>query len=551
MAAPRSPDSHRQRWIARLEWIVAIALTTAAIFLQVINFRHAGALWRDEVAAVNLAQMPSWSAIWSNLEHESFPLLITVLVRIWTAVGFGGSDTGLRALGLVISVGILAALWWSTWSLVRRPPLLSLLLIALSPVALRWGGSLRAYGLGVLLAVVMVATIWRLVAGLTGKRVLFAAVVSVLALHALYQNGLVLLALCAAAGPVALLRRDAKLALALGAVGFVSALSLLPYIGVIKRASEWNEATAVAIDFERVWTILHRALSASGGWMPWLWAAVICAATIIAVCSIVRQHRGTARPEAEFSLFLVVTVAIMTVAYYAFVKITKFPTEEWYYLLWMAIAAVAADALITRRIALTNARIAQVLAVLIAAAVALPVALRVIHVRTSNLDLVAARLNSAVAPKDVVIVHPWFCAVTLARYYDGPAKLLTLPPVSDVKLQRLDLVKEQMRNQHAMQPVLAEIEAALRIGGTVWLVGHFPFANPPQPAPVLPRAGEGPEGWRAAPYMTAYGMEVAYFLQRHALQSARVELPVQQPVHPFEDLPVRALAGWREPRGAR
>ena len=136
MAAPPSPESY-PKWVDRFEWIAAIGLTAAAVVLQVVNFRHAGALWRDEAAAVNLAQMPSWSAIWSHLEHESFPLLITLLVRIWTAVGFGGSDAGLRAFGLLVGLGILAALWWSAWHLMRRPPLFSLLLIALRPVALR------------------------------------------------------------------------------------------------------------------------------------------------------------------------------------------------------------------------------------------------------------------------------------------------------------------------------------------------------------------------------------------------------------------------------
>lgn len=549
MVPPPSSDS-QPRWIDRLEWIAAIALTAAALVLQVINFRHAGALWRDEAAAVNLAQMPSWSAVWSNLEHESFPLLITILVRIWTAIGLGGGDAGLRALGLAVSVGLLSAVWWSTWRLIRRPPLLSLLLIALSPVALRWGGSLRAYGVGVLLAVLMLAAIWRLVEDLTRKRVVFAAAASVLAVHALYQNALVLLALSLSAGLIALMRRDAKLAGAVAVVGSVSALSLLPYVGVIRRASEWNEATSVAVDLARIWTILHRALSASGGWMPWLWGAVIMAAAVLAGVSIVRQQRGERARGADLPLFLLVTVVITTAAYYAFVKVTKFPTEEWYYLLWMAISAIAVDAVIRRCVGSGKARIVQTMAILLAAVFVLPAAARAVRVRLTNVDLIAARLNAAVGPKDVVIVHPWFCAVSLERYYGGVAKLLTLPPLSDLKLQRLDLIKEQMRNEQTLQPVLAEIEAALRIGGTVWLVGYFPFSNPPQPAPVLPRAGEGPEGWRAAPYMTVYGMEVAYFLQLHALQSARVEVSAEQPVHPFEDLPVHALSGWRRPRGA-
>ena len=285
--------------------------------------------------------------------------------------------------------------------------------------------------------------------------------------------------------------------------------------------------------------------------MPWLWAGVIIAASAAGVITVVFRRRADSRRETELSLFLLVTVTTVTVAYYAFVKVTKFPTEEWYYLLWMATTAIAVDALIRCSARSARSRTIQASAVLVAAGLVLPVAARAVRVRVTNVDLIAARLNAAVAAKDVVIMHPWFCAVSFGRYYNGTAKLLTLPPLSDITLQRLDLVKEQMRNEQTLQPVLAEIEAALRIGGAVWLVGHFPFANPPQPPPVLPRAGEGPEGWRAAPYMTAYGMEVAYFLQMHALQSARVEIPVEGQVHPFDDLPVRAVAGWRQPRGVR
>lgn len=148
----------------------------------------------------------------------------------------------------------------------------------------------------------------------------------------------------------------------------------------------------------------------------------------------------------------------------------------------------------------------------------------------------------------MVIVHPWFCAVSLGRYYTGPAELTTLPPLTDYKLQRLDLLKQQMTDETALQPVLARMEHTLRSGGTIWLVGHYPFANPPQPPPTLPRAGEGPEGWRAAPYILAYAMAATYFLQSRALRSEWVEIPADQPVHPFEDLAVRTISGWRSGR---
>ena len=541
-------SGHQSTWFGRLEWAVAGLLTAAAIILQVVNFRHAGGLWRDEVAAVNLAQMPTWADIFAHLEHESFPLLITVMIRIWTALGFGGSDAGLRALGFVISIGMLAALWWASWRLTRRPPLLALVLIALSPVAVRWGGSLRAYGLGVLLMVVAVAAVWQLIERRSWRYIAFASIACVLAVHALYQNALVVFAICSAAGAIAAMRRDWKLAASVAAVGAVAALSLLPYIGVVTRASEWNEATAVAIDLERIWTVLHRALSASGAWVPWIWGALLLGA--IAATILIVTGRGAQESRAgDRSIYVLGTTVVTAVAYYAFLKLTKFPTEEWYYLLLMAEAALAIEAVIASASRAWPWHLLRMTCVAIAAAIMLPTSLRAVEVRATNLDVVATRLSAAAAAGDVIIVQPWFSAVTFARYYSGPAEALTLPPLSDQKLQRLDLFKAQLRNQGALQPVLEKMETTMRSGGTVWLVGHFPFTNPPRPPPVLPRAGEGPEGWRGAPYMAAYGAAVAYFIQMNATQSSPFAVSVDLKVHPFEDLPVRAVSGWRRSRG--
>ena len=240
------------------------------------------------------------------------------------------------------------------------------------------------------------------------------------------------------------------------------------------------------------------------------------------------------------------TSAFGTIAtYYAFLKILKFPTEVWYYLVGLAIVAVVIDAVLGRTLRDGWTRVLRLALVAVAVAWSFPAVAHSVRVRMTNLDLVAQRLNETVVEQDLVVVHPWFCAASLSRYYDGKAELMTLPPLADLRLQRLDLFKEQMKLEDPIQPVLAKMEATLRSGHTVWLVGYFLFPNPPRPPPELPRAGEGPEGWRAAPYMTAYGMEAAYFLQYHANKIARVEVPVGLPVNPFEDLPLRSIQGWR------
>jgi hypothetical protein len=292
--------------------------------------------------------------------------------------------------------------------------------------------------------------------------------------------------------------------------------------------------------------VLHRALSDRGSLVLWLWAGLAGAAIIAAGVILTRRKadlpNDTNRDAASFLLISAFgTIAI----YYLFLKILKFPTEVWYYLVGLAVIAVAIDALLARALRNGWTRVLRIVLVGAIAAWSYPSVAQSMRVRMTNLDLVAQHLNESAGEEDLIVVHPWFSAASLSRYYDGKAPLTTLPPLTDVRLQRLDLVKEQMKLDHPIQPVLERIEASLRGGHTVWLVGYFFFPNPPRPPPALPRAGEGPEGWRAAPYMAAYGMEVAYFLQNHARTLGPVEVPPGLPVNPFENLPIGKVQGWR------
>src|SRR3954471_5391046 len=149
MKKRRKPAPPPHAWIRKTEWLVALAVSVLAIVFHFVNLFNAGGLWRDEAAAVNLSAFPSFASIWSHLEHESFPLLLTLLLRGWTGIGLGGSDFGLRVFGLLVGIAVVGAIWWNAWIFSKAPPLFSLLLFALSPTVIRWGDSLRAYGLGV------------------------------------------------------------------------------------------------------------------------------------------------------------------------------------------------------------------------------------------------------------------------------------------------------------------------------------------------------------------------------------------------------------------
>jgi hypothetical protein len=535
--------------IRRLEWITGLLVAGLIVVLHFVNWRHAGGFWRDEAAAVNLALFPSFGEIWSHIEHESFPLLLTLLLRGWDAIGLGGSDSALRVFGLLIGLAVLAALWWNARQFSASPPLISMLLFGLSGTTIRWGDSLRAYGLGVLLLLLALGLIWKVVRSPSRQTVIVAMLVSLLAAQALYQSLFVLAAFCVGGVVVALRRRDFKRALLVISVGVPAALSLLPYLGVIKRASQWNVVTEVPLDLSRIWLVLHRALSDPGPLMFWLWA-ILLAGAIVAGCLLLRRNRKrpSADDESDVVWFVLTILVALTIAYYLFLTALKFPTEAWYYLVWMGVMAVAIDALVARVMRDGWTRGVRLMAVVILTAILSPGTWQRTRVRMTNVDLAAERLNQEAGKKDLILIHPWFCGVTFHRYYAGGAEWLTLPPLADHRLQRLDLFKEQMQLDAPIQPVLEKMEATLRNGHTVWLVGHYPFSQPPRPPPKMPRAGEGPGGWNEAPYMTAYGMEVAYFLQAHAGGSTPLNVEVTQAVNPFENFPVRAVTGWRPSR---
>ena len=80
--------------------------------------------------------------------------------------------------------------------------------------------------------------------------------------------------------------------------------------------------------------------------MFWLWSRRDCHGA----ASRHRAHRPAEgrREETDLVWFLLGVIVLTTVGYFIFLKLAKFPTEVWYYLVWMAVMAVALDALLAR-----------------------------------------------------------------------------------------------------------------------------------------------------------------------------------------------------------
>ncbi len=143
--------------------------------------------------------------------------------------------------------------------------------------------------------------------------------------------------------------------------------------------------------------------------------------------------------------------------------------------------------------------------------------------RQTNVDLVAAHLFSEVAPNDYVIVYPFYCGVTFARYYKAPASWTTLPPLEDYTLQRWDLFLAKMQTKDPIAPVIDRISSTLQSGNRVWFVGN----------PTAER------DWFNG------GVQVTQFLSAHSRRGAVVVDPSTNCVNPFENLPVFVATGWK------
>src|ERR1700675_2794196 len=169
-------------------WAIAALVTLCAVYLHVLFLLSAGGLWRDEAGLVHLSLLPSVSDVWQNLPHDSFPILMPLVVRAWSAAGLGNADLGLRVLGLVIGLFLLVAFWFASWTMRNGAPLLAVTLAGLNVTIIRAGDSLRAYGLGSALAIFALAVIWRLASRPSLTVFSCAVAAAVLSVQALYQN---------------------------------------------------------------------------------------------------------------------------------------------------------------------------------------------------------------------------------------------------------------------------------------------------------------------------------------------------------------------------
>lgn len=512
---------------------IAMAVIVAvAVALHVVRCAHAGGLWRDEVAALEVARAPTWAELWSGMSHEILPVLPLALFRV-----FGNaSDQGLRVLGCVVGLLALAALAWSARAAGVRRPLVGLLLLGTSVVVVGSGDSIRHYGISMVFVALLVGATWRVVESATPGRIATLAVLGVLAVQCAYPNAFLLLGTACGGAAVLARRRQWKRIGILAGCGAVAALSLLPYAGHWKRMAEW--AVVVQSDVT-LSAVLEKATQALGSPHP-----AVAAAWAVAIAATV----AAAFRRSETALFAAVTLAVGAAGYLLWLVRARYVTYAWNYLPLVALLAVAVEIGIAAWSQAAKARTILAASCGALAVVLAPTAWTQLSVRQTNADLLAARMNASVGPQDLVVACPWYARLSLQRYYKAAAPMVTVPPIGPVRWHRFDLVREAMLDENAVLPVTDAMTKTLKAGHRVWICGALHFLGRGVPPPALAPASRSGI-WASYQYDDTWSSQVAQAILPHIAASELVEAPGGDPINPIETLPLFVVQGWVD--GAR
>ena len=536
------------RTVRGAEWSAALLLTALIVCLHLVAATSAGALWRDEANTVAIATLPRIGDVWNNLQYDSFPMLWLLIVRGYATLAGPMNDPAFRALGFLIGVGVTGALWFYARTIRQSVPLVSLTLLGMSPSMIRWGDTVRAYGFGILLSVLTCALLWRFIEKPGAARFMAAAVAAIASVQVLYYNAVALLAFCAGALVVFAYRRAWRNAIAVVVMGLLAAISLLPYANTIRGTSSWNWLVKIPnYTLTRFWRGVAETLSLGGSWMPAVWVGSLGLAVSFGVAALIFPKRfNFPEPDREVILFSLVALLVGIPGMFVFLRILSYPTNPWYYLSLLAVAAVCIDAIFG---ALRSRpwRIVRLAAVVIITVATLRPTERAVRSRLTNVDLAGSELERIARPGDVILVAPWLFGVSFTRYYHGTAESVTVPPLELGGFHRYDLLLRLMRLPDQTLPAQFATDRAakaLQSGHRVFVAG---WINSPEPGvqPIVLPPAPAARGWADGQREGQWYLMVGQFLAQHSVKESWVTLQPTGVVNPYEDLALKMLEGWK------
>jgi len=541
--APVRPVRKDRAWPLRAEWGLAILLVGVSLYLHFIFLRNVGGLWRDEVHSVQMASLPSVSSAFHALRYDSFPLLSTVVLGGWIHAGLG-SDQGLRIFGFLVGALFLGALWLTSRLMGSPTPVLSLALVGLNPWVIRTVDSVRPYGIGIALVVATLGCVWKAVETPGWKWLALAALPAVLCVQCMYQNAFLLLAICVGGVVVSLRASRIRKAMGVVLIGLAAAVSLVPYLPSVAAAQTWGILVRSPITWQRLFDELFQALGAGHASTLWLWFGLAILSLAVGIQALVsRKGKTAARARADLGLYCAAVLLTAVAVYLVAIKASQLLTQPWYFAPLAALIAPTLDA--SARLAATTdgRRVARLVAVsAVACTTAIP-GWQLSRARWTNVDVVAARVGAQAAAGDAIVLNPFWIGITFQRYYKGPAKWVTIPPLEDVHIVRFDLVKAAMARSGALDPALETMAKALQSGHRVfWVQGLA--VNENEPPRRLPPAPLPDTGWYLGPYLFDWARQASYFLQSHGLRSEIMDTRVAGSALGYEVVVVTIISGW-------
>ncbi len=529
--------------LAWAELAAALLITALIVALNLRFSTEAGALWRDEVSTVELATRPTYADVLRSLSLDSAPALYPTLLRLWSSPWTGEQDGPLRTFGFGVATAMLGAIWVTGRTLAAGPPLLALAVFAAHAGMLQTAGSVKPYGLGGLFIVLAFGAIGRLTAAPRRRALLYALTVAILAVQTLYHNAPLILAVCVAGFAVAAVARERSAALAVLATGVVAAVSLLPYVGVLLASRSWRPLNQSELG-ARALLVRSSEMVTEGSWpLAALWAA----AAVLVVYGVVRALRRSSSDDPASRthvLYAALVIVAATSLHLGFLKLAGRVPQAWQFVPLIAVVALAIDVVLGGTRSLRWARVGTAV---LATALAFPASLDRVGARQTNVDLIAQYVHTAAQPGDLILVNPWYVGITFNRYYRGPVRWMTLPPMEDLTVHRYDLLKLRMTSAEPLAPLYGAIQGALESRHRVWLVGGLLFPPAGYVPPVLPPAPGLPTGWSDGPYTIGWALQTGHFVQTHAERLAVVKIPVDRPVNGLENMGLLVVEGWRRP----
>jgi hypothetical protein len=331
---------------------------------------------------------------------------------------------------------------------------------------------------------------------------------------------------------VCLRRRAYKRLVTILAIGGGAGLSLLLYVPTIRQVGSTNFFWKVPFSTALLWETLSETLGSPVRAGMWLWVALFASAVVAASWVLLRRAApDESARETDRLLFGLVTLLVGSATYFGFLFYLSYMPRPWYYIAFVAFAALCLE-IIVGSLPWRQWTLRTAFAVVFIGMSA-PSAWAALQVRQTNMDAIAAHLESTAAPDDLILINPWNRGITFRRYYQGAATCATIPPMPDLRSHRMDLLHGQMMAPAPMAPVLQKMEETLRAGHTVWIVGTLHFVAPGQ----LPRQ---------VPHLRAWSEQAAFLVQNHADTLSRIPVTLKQSVMRYEDPPLTAIRGWHE-----